>query len=71
MFSYNRLGKNADEADAEEIINMASKVSVADQQKQVQENIHYQIKNFCTAMNDILLPDINEPKESQSNATPS
>ncbi|XWS68480.1 hypothetical protein CRYUN_Cryun04dG0094200 [Craigia yunnanensis] len=69
--SYNRLGKNADEADAEEIIDMASKVSVADQQKQVQENIHYQIKNFCTAMNEILLPDINKPQESQSNATPS
>ncbi|XVF01778.1 hypothetical protein REPUB_Repub04eG0118600 [Reevesia pubescens] len=69
--SYNRLGKNADEADAEEIIDMASKASVADQQKQVQENIHYQIQNFCTAMHGILLPDINETQESQSNATPS
>ncbi|XWS54343.1 hypothetical protein CRYUN_Cryun10bG0081900 [Craigia yunnanensis] len=69
--SYYRLGKNADEADAEEIIDMASKASVADQQKQVQENIHYQIKNFCTAMDEIFLPDINEPQELQSNATPS
>ncbi|XP_022724904.1 uncharacterized protein LOC111281442 [Durio zibethinus] len=69
--SYNRLGKNADEADAEEIIDMASKASVADQQNQVQENIHYQIKNLCTSMDGILLPDINEPQELQSNANPS
>ncbi|XWS63302.1 hypothetical protein CRYUN_Cryun06bG0083700 [Craigia yunnanensis] len=68
--SYNHLGKNADEADVEEIIDMASKASVADQQKQVQENIHYQIKKFCTAMNEILLPDTYELKEPQSNATP-
>ncbi|KAJ8618557.1 hypothetical protein MRB53_014743 [Persea americana] len=55
--SYNRLGKNADEADAEEIIDMASKASLVDQQKQVQENIHSQIKTFCSSMDDILLPN--------------
>ncbi|TYI94674.1 hypothetical protein E1A91_D02G221600v1 [Gossypium mustelinum] len=54
--SYNRLGKNADEADAEEIIDMASKASFTDQQMQVQENVHFQIKNFCTVMDEILLP---------------
>lgn len=70
MFSYNSLGKNADKADAEKIIDMATKASFADQQKQVQENIHNQIKNFCTAMDEILL-DVNEPEESQSKATSS
>ncbi|KAJ1422100.1 DNA-binding barrel domain superfamily [Sesbania bispinosa] len=55
--SYNRLGKNADEADAEEIIEMANKASVADQQMQVQENIHSQIKAFCTFMDELLLPN--------------
>uniref|UniRef100_A0A5B7BCJ8 SET domain-containing protein 9 n=1 Tax=Davidia involucrata TaxID=16924 RepID=A0A5B7BCJ8_DAVIN len=73
--SYNRLGRNADEADAEEIIDMASKASFADQQKQVQENIHSQIKTFCTFMDDILLLDskgINEPLKSapQINSAP-
>ncbi|XP_020570673.1 uncharacterized protein LOC110017866 isoform X2 [Phalaenopsis equestris] len=57
--SFNRLGRNADEKDAEEIIEMASKASVADQQRQVQENIHYQIKNICSQMDDILKPDPN------------
>ncbi|KAG8646631.1 hypothetical protein MANES_09G017800v8 [Manihot esculenta] len=42
---------------------MASKASVADQQKQVQENIHYQIGNFCTAMDEILNPDTNKRNE--------
>lgn len=50
------MGKNADEADAEEIIDMASKSSLVDQQKQVQENIHSQIKTFCSSMDGILLP---------------
>ncbi|KAB1993987.1 hypothetical protein ES319_D13G068900v1 [Gossypium barbadense] len=68
--SYNNLGKNVDEADAEQIIDMASKASFADQQKQVQENIHNQIKSLCTVMDAILL-DVNEPQESQSKATPS
>ncbi|KAK4591129.1 hypothetical protein RGQ29_021356 [Quercus rubra] len=55
--SYNRLGRDAEEADAEEIIEMASKASLADQQKLVQENIHAQIKSFSTSMDEILLPD--------------
>ncbi|CAA7399120.1 unnamed protein product [Spirodela intermedia] len=55
--SYNRLGRNADEKDAEEIIEMAAKASVVDQQKQVHENVHSQIKVLCGAMDDILLPD--------------
>ena len=36
---------------------MASKASLADQQKQVQENIHAQIKSFSMSMDEILLPD--------------
>ncbi|KAJ4710444.1 SET domain-containing protein 9 [Melia azedarach] len=71
--SYNRLGKDADEADAEEIIDMASKASAAEQQKQVQENIHSQITSFCMSMDKILLPDIAEKDDEssvQSNATP-
>lgn len=58
---------NAAEADAEEIIEMATKASFADQQKQVQENIHSQVKSFCMHMDEILLPDMrkgNEPAES-------
>ncbi|KAK4261924.1 hypothetical protein QN277_004858 [Acacia crassicarpa] len=54
--SYNRLGENSVEGDAEEIIEMASKASVADQQVQVQENVHCQIKAFCKFMDEILLP---------------
>ncbi|CAA0824490.1 Unknown protein [Striga hermonthica] len=55
--SYNRLGKNADEADADEIVDIASKASLAEQQKQVQENIHAQMNTFCTYMDGILCPD--------------
>ena len=36
---------------------MACKASLADQQNQVQENIHAQIKSFCMFMNEILIPD--------------
>ena len=36
---------------------MASKASLADQQKLVQENIHAQIKSFSMSMDEILLPD--------------
>ncbi|KDP37559.1 hypothetical protein JCGZ_05998 [Jatropha curcas] len=73
--SYNRLGRNAEEADAEEIIELASKASVVDQQKQIQENIHFQIKNFCLSMDEILLPNLkkgNNPGEAlaQSNTAP-
>ncbi|XP_044491974.1 uncharacterized protein LOC123215792 [Mangifera indica] len=72
--SYNLLGRDADEADAEEIIKMASKASLADQQKQVQENIHYQIENFCISMNQILFPDKSKENQAvqsskQSNST--
>ncbi|XP_075667822.1 uncharacterized protein LOC142637430 isoform X1 [Castanea sativa] len=55
--SYNRLGRDAGEADAEEIIEMASKASLANQQKLVQENIHAQIKSFSMYMDEILLPN--------------
>lgn len=53
--SYNRLGRDAEEADAEEIIEMAGKATLSEQQKQVQENIHYQLENFCASMDEILL----------------
>ncbi|XP_008796483.2 uncharacterized protein LOC103711937 [Phoenix dactylifera] len=66
--SYNRLGKNADEKDVNEIIDMASKASVADQQKQVQENIHLQIKNICRSMDDILICDLKSIPDSPSSA---
>jgi hypothetical protein len=36
---------------------MASKASVADQQMVVQENVHSQIKSFCTIMDEALLPN--------------
>ncbi|CAK9144760.1 unnamed protein product [Ilex paraguariensis] len=73
--SYNSLGRQANTTDAEEIIDLANKASLADQQKQVQENIHLQIKTFCTYMDDILLPDlksIDEPLKSspESDAAP-
>ncbi|CAH8270459.1 unnamed protein product [Arabidopsis lyrata] len=61
--SYNRLGRNAEEADAEEIIEIAGKATLFEQQKQVQENIHYQVQNFCSSMDEILLTDIDKTKE--------
>ncbi|KAE8716837.1 isoflavone 2'-hydroxylase-like [Hibiscus syriacus] len=61
--SYNRLGKDAEEADAEDIIDMASKASFADQLTLVQENVHDQIKNFCTAMDGIILPGSAVPEK--------
>ena len=63
--SYNRIGKDADEADIEEIIDMASKAPLADQQAQVQENIHSQTRTFCQLMDEILLPikNLDEPHE--------
>ncbi|KAJ8421022.1 hypothetical protein Cgig2_020048 [Carnegiea gigantea] len=63
--SYNRIGKDADEADIEEIIDMASKAPLADQQTQVQENIHSQTRTFCQLMDEILLPikNFDEPHE--------
>ncbi|XP_057456680.1 uncharacterized protein LOC130747688 isoform X2 [Lotus japonicus] len=50
-------GKDADEADAEEIIEMGSKASVADQKMQVEENVHSQIKAFCTFMDEKIRPN--------------
>lgn len=64
-FSYNRLGKDADEKDADEIIDMASRASVADQQKQVHENMHLQIKNICRSMDDMLIGDLSSSSVPQ------
>ncbi|RAL53571.1 hypothetical protein DM860_012186 [Cuscuta australis] len=64
--SHHRLGKEADEKDAEEIIDMASNAPLNDQQKQVQENVHSQIETFCTCMCEILLPDLKSRDEPQS-----
>lgn len=69
------MGKNADEADAEEIIEIANKASFADQQMQVKENVHSQIKAFCTYMDEMLLPNekrVNDPMElsQQENSSP-
>ena len=72
IVSYNRLGKNAEEADADEIIEMASKANLEEQQKQVQENIHEQISTFCKYMDDILRPDprmANTPNSSSEAKT--
>ncbi|KAL1553641.1 hypothetical protein AAHA92_14291 [Salvia divinorum] len=68
--SYNRLGKHAEEADADEIIEMGSKANLEEQQKQVQENIHEQISTFCKYMDDILRPDpqMAKPHNSPSEA---
>jgi len=44
---------------------MASKASFADQQMQVQENVHSQIKTFCTFMDEILLPNEKMVNEHQ------
>ncbi|XP_052204941.1 uncharacterized protein LOC127809846 isoform X2 [Diospyros lotus] len=64
--SYTRLGREADETDVEEIIDMASKASIVDQQKQVQENIHSQIRTFCTWMDEILLDSKSTNGTSES-----
>ncbi|KAH0708498.1 hypothetical protein KY284_009925 [Solanum tuberosum] len=73
--SYNRLGKDAVETDAEEIIDMAGKASLADQQKQVQENVHSQITSFCKYMDHILQPDLTVKDKpgtpsSENNSSP-
>jgi len=65
--SYYRLGENAEERDAEEIIDLAGKASVAEQQNQVQENVHYQLTHMCQAMDGILRPDVtNDPSKDPS-----
>lgn len=43
---------------------MASKSDLADQEKLVQENIHSQITNFCTFMDNILLPETKSHDET-------
>ncbi|KAM4110885.1 hypothetical protein ACJW30_05G025700 [Castanea mollissima] len=50
------LSKDADEAKAEKFNEMACIASLTYQQKQVQENIHAQIKSFSMCINEILLP---------------
>ena len=50
------MGRDVDEAKAEEFNKMACKASLADQQKQVRENIHAQIKSFSTCIDEVLLP---------------
>ena len=55
FFLMNRLGRDANEAKAKEINEMACKAFLADQQKQVQENIHPQIKSFSMCIDEILL----------------
>lgn len=67
--SYYRLGENAEEKDAEEIIDLASKASVTDQQKQVQDNVHYQLSDICQTMDSILRPHVtNDPSNNPSEA---
>lgn len=66
--SYNRLGSDADETDAEEIIELASKAILADQQTQVQENIHSQIEAFTSLMNGILRPNSKNTHEPHSSS---
>ncbi|CAM0945122.1 unnamed protein product [Alopecurus aequalis] len=67
--SYYRLGENSEEKDAEEIIDMASKASVTEQQKQVQENVNYQLKHICQTMDNILRPDTKkDPSQPPSDA---
>lgn len=51
------MGVNANEKDAGEIDKMANKASLSDQQKQVQENIHCQIKDISGSMDEILCHD--------------
>lgn len=61
----NRLGRDADEANVEEFNEMACKVILADQQKQLAENIHAQIKSFSMCINEILLPYTKRINEAQ------
>lgn len=54
---------------------MAGKASLADQQKQVQENVHSQITNFCKHMDYILQPDLTGKDKqgtssSENNSSP-
>ncbi|KAM3747289.1 hypothetical protein ACB098_05G023900 [Castanea mollissima] len=62
LFLYTR---DADEAKAKEFNEMACKAALADQQKQLQENIHAQIKSFSMCINEILLPYTKRIVEAQ------
>ncbi|KAL0010013.1 hypothetical protein SO802_005121 [Lithocarpus litseifolius] len=57
--------RDVDEAKAEEFNEMACKASLADQQKQVRENNHAQIKSFSTCIDEILLPYTKRIGEAQ------
>lgn len=57
------MGRDASDAEIDEIIDMGSKAPLADQQEQVQENIYSQIKDFCTSMDEILCTDFRSTKE--------
>ncbi|KAM4099887.1 hypothetical protein ACB094_05G026700 [Castanea mollissima] len=59
------LSKDADEAKAKGFNEMVCKASLTDQQKQVQENIHAQIKSFSMCINEILLPYTKRINEAQ------
>ena len=65
FFLMNHLGRDADEAKAEEFNEMACKASLADQQMQVQENIHAHIKSFSMCIDEILLLYIERIGEAQ------
>lgn len=58
------------ETDAEEIIEMAGKATLSEQQKQVQENIHYQVENFCSVMDKILLPHVSKNESTSQSTSP-
>ncbi|KAK6928992.1 hypothetical protein RJ641_005197 [Dillenia turbinata] len=58
-FSFNRLGRNADEADAEKIVERAVETRSFKWMNLVQENIHFQVETFCKSMDEILLPKAN------------
>ncbi|KAH0872899.1 hypothetical protein HID58_070261, partial [Brassica napus] len=55
---------------AEEIIEMAGKTSLSEQQRQVQENIHHLVENFCSLMDGILLPDVSKNESGSQTASP-
>jgi len=59
--SYNHFIRNAREKDADEICNLAARMTFDDQQKQVQENVHGQIQDICRVMDDILVAQKEKP----------
>ncbi|KAF2600987.1 hypothetical protein F2Q68_00012412 [Brassica cretica] len=65
LFMYTSYGDGA-----EEIIEMAGKTSLSEQQRQVQENIHHIVENFCSLMDGILLPDVSKNESGSQTASP-